>query len=186
MMRGAGLGVLLLLVASSGSVGCQTFVAKRAISEVRGADADLHLIADVAPGAFAAYQSFSFEPATTSVGPRICPPELLRAYDDKARKLQTNGDLARHYPGGPPELRIRTDFLYSQKRGIFSAAQAIARVTMSAEGRAVADAIVRAESESFLRGGNSALAEACVDEIEKFLKSRKGASRERSRGRASD
>lgn len=171
-LRLAGISVLIGLAAAS--AGCRTAI-KQAVSEFKGAQGELLLVQDVAPAALSTYSSFSFTPASTTVGPRICPPDLLSPYDAAARQLEQDGDLIDLYPGGAPVLRIQTEFLYSQKKGFFSAAEALARVKFLGDAGVVADAIVRAESESFLRGDNSALAEACVTAIRNFLVTRKKA-----------
>ncbi|MEP0846542.1 MAG: hypothetical protein HRF50_06930 [Phycisphaerae bacterium] len=172
-MRAVRLAAITALIGlAAASAGCRTAI-KQAFSEVKGAQGEFILVQDVAPTALSPYNSFSFDAAITSAGPRICPPDLLSPYNEAARKLEQDGDLIDLYPGGPPVIRIQTEFLYSQKKGFFSAAEALARVKFLGEAGVVADGIVRAESESFLRGDNSALAEACVRAIRNFLTTRK-------------
>lgn len=173
----AALSVALLLALS----GCSRAI-KQAYYEFRGAKSEIILISDFDQDPLGPYRSVRFEPVTTTVGDKICPPRLRRYYDQHARELLA--DLRAFYPGGDPALRIASEILYFQHKGLLSGAECLTRVRMhdDADQRLVLDAIVRTESKSFRAGDESALAESNVKAIGKLLKKRKLEEEEEEEG----
>ena len=147
--------------------GCLGTVLKQGFEEVRGAHADLLPIVSVSELALAKYESVAFTPATTTIGDRLCPPGVRRAYDRSASQLLAR--LTRVYPGGPPTLTIDTDIVYFQKKGLFSGGQLLARVKMHGADQLVADALLKAETQSFRAGGEDNLARAAIQALQRFL-----------------
>ncbi|MFH1746054.1 MAG: hypothetical protein ABIG44_03305 [Planctomycetota bacterium] len=145
--------------------------AKMAYHELRGAQGSLMFIQEPGSSEFARYNSVSFNPATTTIGSTLCPPDLRTTYDQCAREQVEN--LVEYYPGGSPALTISADILYFQSKGIMSGAECLTRVRFNDSGRQVADAIVRVESKAFRTGGSAAMAEATVKTIGKYLKEHK-------------
>ncbi len=168
--RTAYVAWLLLSTAFFGLTGCST-VAKQAFRELRGAQADVLLVEKIPATALARYQSVRFAPVTTTLGDRLCPPSVVRAYNRCAEREQN--ELARYFPGGVPELVLNGEILHFQSRGILSGAQLLTRVKMYDGGRVVADAIVNTESKSFREGGGGDLAETCVEALGKLLRKHK-------------
>jgi hypothetical protein len=169
-VRGRFLLPTICLVSLWPLSGCMTAV-KQVFHEARGAKAKVLLVADVGERSLASYQGLRFEPATTTIGANLCPPGLLTYYDDHTRGLTEA--LRETFPGGEPVLQIGTEVTYFQKKGALSQAEFLARVRMRDGGRVVVDALLRAESKSFRRGGENALAEAAVEALRKFLKKQK-------------
>ncbi|MBU0639558.1 MAG: hypothetical protein KKB50_11890 [Planctomycetes bacterium] len=165
---------LILIVAPLPLSGCGiSTVAKQAFHEVRGAQAKVRPVRDIASDLLARYQSLRFEPVTATVGEQMCPMQLRRAWDDDAAALTL--ELSQGgFPGGPPLLAISSEILYFQQKGMLSGAECIARVKMHEDSELVADMIVRAESKAFRAGGEEALAGACIKTLGKFLKEQKG------------
>jgi len=157
---------ILLLVSLSG---CTTAL-KQAYYEARGAKSKIIPVTDLEQDALLKYRSVRFEPATTTVGDRICPLELRRSYDRHTTELAS--ELREFYPGGDPGLRVASEILYFQKKGLLSGSQCLTRVQMREGEQLVVDAIVRTESKSFREGGEDALAESNVKALGKFLKNR--------------
>ena len=148
-------------------VGCTT-AAKQAFYEVRGAEAKVLLARALDEDALLAYQAVHFEQPTSPFAPRICTPSLLRKYNDSCRDLQP--ELIGEYPGGEPALRISSEILFFQEKGLLGSAMCLTRVQMRDQDRLVVDSIVLAESESFREGGETAMAQASAKAIGKFLK----------------
>lgn len=159
-------GLVLLSVALS-VTGCGFSVAKRAYQEVRGATASIKYVSDVRSDTLAKYQSIRFEPVTSSLGPQLAPPALLQAWDEAAR--EQGMELREFFPGGSPALRVKSEILYFQRKGIMSGAECLSRLRMYEDGSVVADIVVRAESEAFRAGGEHSLSEACAKAIARFL-----------------
>jgi hypothetical protein len=154
--------------------GCTT-IAKQAFHEVRGAQGEVLLITESRPSGLARYQGLQFTPATSTVGSRICPPELLRAYDRSAS--QAASKLRADYPGGSPALTIDSEILYFQRKGFLSGAIMLTRVKLRSSDQPVLDAVVRAESDAFRAGGEEDLAQASLDALCKFLEKHKNPKR---------
>ena len=158
---------MICVAALLATTGCTT-AAKQAFHEVLGARGVIKFIDEPSPAELDQYQSRRFEPAQTTIGPRLCPPALRRSYDAYADKLVL--DLGDRFPGGEPVLTISTEILYFQEKGLFGAAQLLARLKFTGGDRLVGDAIVVVGSKSFRAGGAGALVEASVKTIGKFLK----------------
>ena len=183
MRASARIAACVLLVAGlTLSAGCTT-AAKRAYYEIRGAKGEIRLIDDLTREEFAGYQSLRFEPATTTIGPKLCPRTLRQAYDHYAHRLVD--DLREDFPGGEPALAISTDVLYFQKKGLLGAAQLLCRVRFRENDRVVGDALVNVASKGFREGAADDLAETAVETIGKFLGKRSPPDEEDS-GRRKD
>ena len=143
--------------------------AKQMLHEVRGAQTEIMLISTFQPDTLTRFKSVSFDPATTTVGTKLCPPKLMSSYNEFAAELP--GKLTEVYPGGSPALRVSSEIEYFQPKGLFSGALCLIRVKMrdSADGRTVVDAMVLTESKSFRASGRSDIAESAVKGIGKFL-----------------
>jgi len=162
------LGLLAALVLSTSS-GCTT-VAKQALHELRGAKADVSLVQEIGEHALADYQSVEFEAARSDVG-QVCPPKVLRAWDQAAGEQQA--ELAKYFPGGSPTLRIESEIWFFKEKGLLGNAECLARVRMRDDGTLKADLVVQALSKAFRAGDESALTDAAVKAIGKFLKKQK-------------
>lgn len=165
LIRSATLATLLLFPLA----GCSRAITQT-YYEMRGAKSDILLISRFEHDTLRPYQSLRFEPATTTVGDRICPPRLLRYFDEHLAEAAR--DLHEIYPGGEPSLSISNEVIYSQKKGLLSGSMCLARVKMrDADDRhLVVDAIVLTESKSFREGGRRELAESSVKALHKFLR----------------
>jgi hypothetical protein len=130
----------------------------------------VHPTGPVSPGAFDRFNSIAFAPATTESG-RLCPPELLAAYDSAAEDAVAASD--RTFPGGPPTLRIESEMLYFQGSGVFKTALCLIRVKMFDEARPVLQAVVAAESKSVTRNARGDLPQACAKAIGEYLARRR-------------
>lgn len=167
-MRSRTCGYVLLILAA-GLVplsGCSRAI-KQVYYEFRGAKAKIHPIREVEPAVFAPYKSLSFEPATTTAGDEICPPSLLREYDLAGRDVVEA--LADRFPGGPPTLRITSELLFFQKKGIFSVAEVLTRVRMADGDRTVFECLVKSESKALTKSGEDDLSRACAKALGDFL-----------------
>ena len=151
-----------------GSTGCTT-VLKQAYYEVRGAQGELRFIDQPMPSEIRQCNSVNIEPATTDLGPVMCPPELQEAYVDAAHAALTAEDTL--WPGGEPAMTVSGRIVYFQKKGILSASQLITRIKFETGGREVGDALLVVESKSFRKGDEKAIAEAGVQTLMKYLNS---------------
>lgn len=146
-------------------------VLKQGYYEVRGAHGE---VLPITPGpelTLTKYQGVEFTPATTTIGDRLCPPALRRAYDGSANQVASR--LKPLYPGGPPTLTIDSEIVYFQKKGLFSGGQLLVRVRLRDVDQLVTDVLVRAETQSFREGGEADLARAAVQALQQFLERRK-------------
>ncbi len=162
---------LFLIVMLMPLTGCGvSSVAKQAYYEFRGAQSEIMLISPFEDHTLKPYRNLRIEPATSTVGPQICPPKLLHYYDKFAANLIE--DLREVYPGEAPTLRINSEILYFQSKGLLSGAMCLTRVKMRDidDERLVVDALVLTESKSFREGGRSDLAESNVKALRKFLR----------------
>lgn len=150
--------------------GCVSLVARHAFYELRGATGTIRWIEEIKPVQLEPFRSLSFAPATTTIGPKLCPPELLAEYDRQARELART---APGFEGGEPTLNISTEILYFQAKGILHGALLLARVTFSGPQGPLGSAIIYVESKSFREGDTGDLAETAVKTIGKFLKQAK-------------
>lgn len=158
-------------------MGCTT-VAKRAYYEVRGAKVSVmpaetvaernEIIRRIEP-----YKSFTFRPATTTLGDHLCPPRVLASFDNTAAHVHTNEKFiegfTEHYPGGEPTLTITTDVQMVEAKGLLSTAMLFARVKFVDGERMVLDTLVMTESKGFREAGREKLAEETAEGIGRFL-----------------
>ena len=145
-------------------VGCTT-LAKQAYNEARGAQAKVLPIQETGPATMGRIRGYEFAPATTTVGAEICPPQLLSAYDRATSRL-----ASRLGSDTGPSLKVDSEVLYFQGKGLLSGAFMLTRVRMRDGERLISDVLVRAESGSYTRGGEDALAIATVDALGRFLR----------------
>jgi hypothetical protein len=163
LQRGA---VLALMVSFLPLTGCFSVV-KQAYYEVRGAQGEVLIITQPDAAALARAAELTFSPATTTIGPGLCPSAVLRAYDRSANQLVAR--LRPRYPGGEPQLAVTSDVQYFQKKGLLSGGLLLARVRMTVAGQPALDALVKSESQSFREGGEDDLADAAVAALGEFL-----------------
>lgn len=152
------------------TTGCTT-AAKQALQEVRGAHADLLFNQDVGKRVLARFEELRFNPPTTTLSTKLCPPRLLRAYERNARELTV--ELAELYPGGKPLLTIDSEMQFFRKKGLLNRAELLMRVKMHNEQGLIADALVIASSKAFRAGGEEHLTEAALEAIGEFLRKQK-------------
>jgi hypothetical protein len=145
--------------------GCLSVV-RQGIAEARGAQGELLLIEGSAV-ARSRHRSVVFQPADTSVGRRICPPELLAAYDQAARDMQN--ELAPVDSGGEPRWTVSSDLLYFRTKGLLGTAQLLARVQVRSEERLLIDGLLLAESSAFSAGDEHALSRAALRALGRAL-----------------
>lgn len=160
--------VALLVLAGSavGSTGCFT-VAKQAYREVRGAQGEYLPISEPGAAALAQAGELQFKPATTSVGSRICPPEVLRAYDLAAARefAAWKTGLA----GSGRSLTVESEVMYFQAKNLSGGAIMLTRVRLLADGQLAADGLLKAESHSFRAGGHEDLARVSLEALHRHL-----------------
>lgn len=149
------------------ATGC-TSVAKRAFYEFRGAQGTLTFITEPAAEDLDGCGAVAFEPAATTLGPRICPPELLPGYNAAAQSLAA--ELAEHYPGDEPTLTIASDIIYFRKKGLLGDAELIVRVRLRKNGEQVGDGLLVVNSKAFREGGADDLSAAAIKALGKFLR----------------
>ncbi len=154
--------------------GCMT-AAKAALHEVRGAHAELLFVSSTLREQVAAFNDVDFAPATTTLGGRLCSPKVLSAFDRNTHDLRQSEKFAAAFPGGEPTLRVDSEVYYYQEKGLLSGALLLVRVKMHGGGQLLTDALVKVESKSFREGDSSALTEAGVEAIGKFLRKQKNA-----------
>jgi hypothetical protein len=171
--RAGWVGVSLLSLNALFVTGCFT-LAKQAYAEARGAQGEVLPIEERRAPGLARCQGLEFTAATTTVGPRICPREMLGAYDRAVNQLAAR--LKPLFPGGSPELKVNSEILYLQKKGMLGSALLLVRTKMYSDDQLAADALVRVESEAFRAGGEDDLARAAAEALRKFLE------RQKSRG----
>lgn len=152
------------------TTGCTT-AAKQALQEVRGARADMLFNQDVGERVLARFEELRFSPPTTTLSTKLCPPELLRAYEQNARELTI--DLAELYPGGEPLLTIDSEMQLFRKKGLLNRAELLMRVKMHDEQGLIVDTLVIASSKAFRAGGEEHLTEAALKAIGKLLRKQK-------------
>jgi hypothetical protein len=168
-------GMALLAGVMFTQLGCTTAL-KQVYYEVRGAKAELMFNDAPATAELKTFQKVRFEPPTTDLAPELVPPDLLDAYHHQLR--QSLLDLHDDYPGGAPVLRVDSEVLYFQEKGILSPAMMITRVWLRGEGRVVGDLLVRVESKSFRDGDEEDIAEAAAEGLRKYLREAKAPEEE--------
>ncbi len=156
-------GLALILLTQTGCLS----VVKHAYYEARGAKAEVKVNGATNHNLLASCGDVEFAPATTTLDAELCPPRVLRYYDEHARKLaeRFNGRNG----GGSSALRITSDIQYFAPKGLLGSAMMLTRVKLTSAGSQVLDAVVVAESKSFRAGGGNALAEASVSGLGKYL-----------------
>lgn len=163
----------VILISALACGGCSPMGAlKSAYYEFKGAGADLKLNQAADDRTLAQYDAVEFDPAQTTLGDKLVSRALLAAYDRAARqaveKLRDEG-----FGGATRPVRVATEFIYCQEKGLLSAGLAIARVKVTGESQLLLDAIIKAESQAFTRGGEDDLAEASVRALQKYLRKHK-------------
>ena len=150
-----------LLTLTSLQFGCST-LAKQAFYEARGADAEVEPItlppAESLQGRFGQVR---FRPARVDLGPLA--PGLAAAYERAARETE------RRLNGGGETAEIDSELLYFQEKGLMGSALLLVRARVWSGGRALGDAIIKAESKAFRAGGEDSLSKACTREIADYL-----------------
>ncbi len=170
----AGLALSLLPL-----TGCFT-VMRQALSEVRGAQADVVVISGGAEGAARSYV-LRLEPTTTTVGPPIVPTGIVGEYERLARA--GFAAATKDQPEGGTVLSVAGDVMYFSRKGLLGTALALTRVRMRQDSQLVADVLLRAESSSFREGDEKALAEASVKALVRYLRGKADdAKRDDSKG----
>jgi hypothetical protein len=154
--------------------GCSpTDVILPAYYELRGAKGTIQWIDEPPVGSLDAFSSVYFEPLSNSLGRRLCPPPLVRDYDQTARAYEAS---LKKYPGGAPTVNVASDVVYFQSKGLLSGALLLVRVKLAADGRQIGDGLLRVESKSFREGDASDLAETAVRTVTKYLSEEKAPS----------
>ncbi len=175
MMRCSACRAALAGAALLTATGCSPMGAlKSAYYEFKGAGADLKINQAVDDRTLATYDAVDFDAAHTTLGEKLVSRALLAAYD-RATRTATEKLREEGYGGDANRLRVSTEFIYCQEKGLLSAGLAIARVKISGASQLVLDAIVKAESRAFTRGGEDDLAEASVRAVQKYLRKHKQA-----------
>lgn len=169
-MNHSGMKCAMVAALLTPLVGCGT-LAKQAYYEARGAQGELFFVRAIGTHELARFQSVSFEPLESTLGPELCPADLRAAYDQNAQDF--DAQLKQWYPGGEPALNVESEALYFQKKGLLSGAQFLTRVRMKENEQVVADMVVKVESRAFRKGDEKALAKASVQELARFLTEQK-------------
>lgn len=168
---------LITLVVLLSSSGCSpTDVILPAYYELRGAKGTIQWIDEPAVGSLDAFRSVYFEPLSTSLGRRLCPPRLAQDYNQTARAYEAS---LKNYPGGSPTVKVAGDVVYFQNKGLVSGALLLVRVKLIADDRQIGDGVLRVESKSFREGDIGDLAETAVKTVAKFLNEEKLSSARR-------
>lgn len=161
----AALFACLALLTSQ--TGCTTAL-KQAYYEVRGAKGDVVLVNNFETQKLLQYQAVEVEPVATTLTPRVCPPELKRAFNRYLGDLP--GLISEHYPGGSPKLTGAGEIIYFQPKGLLGPAFFLTRMEFRNDaGEKVIDALVRVESKSFRDGDEEDIAEAGANGLAEFL-----------------
>ena len=163
--------LLTALTLSLPMTGCTT-VAKQAFHEVRGAHSDVLLITDLNEQTLRPYQRVTFDPVISTLGDKLCPPELREVFNQNL--AEQGATLQTAYSGGGPGLRVGSEILFFQEKGLLSQAELLSRVRMHDmnTSQLVLDAVVRTESKAFRAGGKTALARSNAEAIGKLLRRR--------------
>ena len=167
--RAVQIGFFLLAGNVVLSGGCFS-LAKQAYEEARGAQAEVLMATDIRSDLLARANGVEFPPATTTAG-RVVPAGILRAYERSVN--QAAAKLKAFYPGDPPILKVDSEVLYFQKKGLMSGALLLVRTKMECEGQIAVDAIVKVESNAYRAGGEDDLAQAYAEAVRKFLERQK-------------
>jgi len=163
--RANALPLLAASIALISSAGCSHII-KPAYYELRGAKGTIYWVEEPPVSSLDEFRSVYFEPLSTTLGARLCPPELLEEYNRTARVYEAKLE---NYPGGSPTLSVGGDVVYFQNKGLLSAALLLMRFKLTADGRQVGDGVLRVESKSFREGDIGDLAETAVETLSKYL-----------------
>lgn len=147
--------------------GCFSVI-KQAYFEARGAQGKVVIINDAASADLDRCGAVEFEPATSDVGAKLCPPKLLSDYDLAMAQLRQK-QLPVRFHGNPPSARVSSQIYYFQEKGIFGQAMCIARVKFTGVSGPILDLMIISESKAFRAGGEKDLAKACAKALGKFL-----------------
>lgn len=167
-MNGRAWGVGLLCVAATLCGGCFR-VARQGLSEIVGARGELLAVRELGSDVREQVRRLRFEPATTTLTAALCPPKLLAAIDEGyAREA---ADWAEDYGGsGTRTLRVATDILFYEEKGLLDSAELLARVKVYDSGSLAGDTLVRVTSSSFRAGGKHALGRALAHTVVKMFR----------------
>jgi hypothetical protein len=140
LVRCTAAGLFAIVLSSSG---CMTAV-KTAYYEVRGAKvkvvpADTSVSRTQIMERFAPYDSFTFQPARTTLGSHLCPRKVLNSFDTTAAALPA--ELTEQYPGGGRGLTISSDVQFFESKGLLGSALMFTRVNFRDAGSTVLDAL---------------------------------------------
>ncbi len=164
-------GIMTTALTFAGLTGCGVgSAAKQVYYEIRGAKTEIMLVSDFSGQTLKPFRDVRIGTVTTTLSPRICPPKLVRYYNEYLAKLPEQ--LREVYPGGEPVLLVNGELLYYQPKGLLSGALSLLRVRMidQRDQHVVVDAIVRTENKSFREGGRHNIAESAAQGLEKFLR----------------
>ncbi|TWT42155.1 hypothetical protein RAS1_32850 [Phycisphaerae bacterium RAS1] len=147
--------------------GCFTVI-KQAYFEARGAQGKVVVVTDTASTELDRCGSIEFEPSTSDVGSKLCPPKLLTDYDLAIADLKQK-QLPARFGGGAPAARVTSQIYYFQEKGFFGQAMCIARLKFSGAAGQILDVMIISESKAYRAGGEKDLANACAKALGKFL-----------------
>ncbi|RMF72585.1 MAG: hypothetical protein D6744_16680 [Planctomycetota bacterium] len=163
---------VVVCVSAAPLSGCMR-AAKQGISEILGAQGEAVWLVDLDAAAVAQCNSVRFDPVTTTLTERICPRRLLDAYDqayaERMGELEEAG-----FSGGEPALRVSTDVLYFEEKGLLGEALLLSRVRLREASGLAGDLIVKTVSESFREAGADALAEESAKVVRRALVKARG------------
>jgi hypothetical protein len=163
----ASLGLLV------GVSGCGGFgAAKMGYKAIKGADARIHPVRDIAPAALQQYQTVSLGEVTTDVG-RICPPEVLGEVRTAYREAFADEDFREAFPGGGRALTVHVVCrFFKEKPLIGKEARLDLLVTLvdAETGQEVGVVYVEGLSESLRAHGKSDLARENAKELATHLR----------------
>ena len=174
---------LLLLGSLPALTGCLS-AAAQAYYEIRGAGGEVKPIDAPAAESLAAFNSVEFAPATSRLPAKFIPSPLIRAYDDACREMGEK--LVAHMAGGPPALRVESEIVFFQEKGLLSSALMLDRVRLFDGSRQIGDLLVQTESRSFRAGDEKPLAQASVRALIDYLARLKGVPEEERKKIADD
>ncbi len=155
--------------------GCST-LAKQVLRELRGAKGELRLGegATVPDDAFRSIARVEFDRVRTSLPSRLCPPTLLADYDEQSALASERLATELADDGATGTLRVASEIIYFQKKGLLSEALLLTRIQIRDGTRLFADGVVVVESKSFRERKTDDLAETAVGTIEKFIEDAAG------------
>ena|ERR1051326_8195757 len=120
---GWAFGLVLLLAPNTGC-----FLITQSYYEARGAVGAVDVVGSGGRGLANRFKSVRFDPATTTLDDKLCPPKVLDSFDTAIKDFHKQ--LGEKYPGGTPELRVVPDVEYFQKKTVLGSAICIMRVKL--------------------------------------------------------